>query len=70
MRNPFIGMIGGINKPVYKILEDELNGIVSNTTFYNLLDEHGIPPKTQWQTIESVAKALGYKVVFERIDNV
>ena len=69
MKNPFIGMIENIKKPVYKILEDELDGIVSNTTFYHLLDENGIPAKTQWQTIENVAKALGYKIEFVKNDS-
>jgi hypothetical protein len=69
MDNPFIGMIGSINKPAYKILEEDLAGIVSNSTFYNLLDESGIPAKTQWQTVESVARALGYRVVFVKNDS-
>lgn len=67
MSNPFIKMLG--NRPAYKVLEDELKGVVSNTTLYNLLDEGGIPAKTQWETVVKVSEALGYRIDFVKNDN-
>lgn len=69
MKNPFTDIIENTGKTKSDLLEDELLGIVTGTTFYGLLDERGIPSKTQWETIQKVAGALGYEVVFQRISN-
>lgn len=67
--NPIKDIVSKTNKPASTILEDELKGIVSNTTFYNLIDERGIPSKAQFGTINRVVKALGYRVVFQKVSD-
>ena len=70
MNNPFQGMITATGKKAYQVLEDELKDIeLSNATFYNLIDERGIPKKTHWDTVKKVAKALGYEIIFQKVSN-
>ena len=52
-----------------KVLEHKLKGVIATTTFYKIIDERGIPLKVYWGTVENIAKALGYKIVFVKNDN-
>lgn len=66
MSNPFTEIIERTGKTKTDLLEAELKGIVSHPTFYNLADEDGIPDKAQWETVQKVAQALGYEIVFQK----
>lgn len=68
MNNPIKKIVEDLEGAATGILEGKLKGIISNATFYSLLDERGIPPKTQWNTVERVAQALGYKIVLQKVD--
>lgn len=69
MSNPFTEIIEKTGKKGYQLLENELKGIVADPTFYSLIDERGIPNKTQWDTVLKVAQALGYEIVFQEVSN-
>ena len=69
MSNPFTEIIKSTGRKGYQLLDSELKGIVSHPTFYTLVDEEGIPDKTQWETVQKVAQALGYEIVFQKVSN-
>jgi hypothetical protein len=66
MSNPIKQIVNEAGNTPHQVLTTNLAGVVSNTTFYNLIDNDGIPGKTRWETIVKVANALGYKVIFEK----
>lgn len=69
MSNPITDIVSELGPTPHKVLKEKLDGVVSNATFYKLLDEDGIPDKTQWETIVKVTSALGYKVTFQKEGN-